>query len=148
MESGIFDCPEMWERLLPEDTRRLRNPAELPDKSWDLLALTRSGCQRLGQQEIRCRTLLVPGDCPPALLARLHAETVISYGLSPRDSLTLSSLTEPVLCVQRTLLRPDGAPVEPQEFPLPELPGPAVELLPVFGLRLLQMPLTAAQRLW
>ena len=59
-----------------------------------------------------------------------------------RDSLTLSSLAEPVLCVQRALPRPDGAVIDPQEFPLPPLPGPAEALLPILGLRLLQMPLT------
>ena len=58
------------------------------------------------------------------------------------DSLTLSSLTEPVLCVQRALPRPDGTVVEPQELPLPPLPAPAEALLPLLGLWLLQMPLT------
>ena len=66
-------------------------------------------------------------------LDRITAETVVTYGLSHRDSLTLSSLAEPVLCVQRRLPRPDGGVVEPQEFPLPDLPAPAAELLPLLG---------------
>ena len=70
------------------------------------------------------------------------ADTVITYGLSSRDSLTLSSLEEPVLCIQRTLPRPDGAAIEPQEIPLPPLLEPAEQLLPLLGLWLLQMPLT------
>lgn len=148
MESGIFDCPETWGGLLPIGVRRLRKAAELPEQSWDLLALTQAGCRFLSGEAVSCRTLLVPGDCPPGLLARLQAEAVISYGLSPRDSLTLSSLTEPVLCIQRTLVRPDGGLVEPQEFPLSGLPGPAEELLPLLGLRLLQMPLTNAPFSW
>ena len=57
----------------------------------------------------------------------------MTYGLSHRDSLTLSSLAEPVLCVQRRLPRPDGGFIEPQEFPLPDLPAPAAELLPLLG---------------
>ena len=73
---------------------------------------------------------------------------MITCGLSPRDSLTLSSLTEPVLCVQRSLPRPDGAVIEPQEVPLPPLPGPPEELLPLLGLRLLLMPLTEPYLLW
>ena len=73
---------------------------------------------------------------------------MITCGLSPRDSLTLSSLTEPVLCVQRSLPRPDGAVIEPQEFPLPSLPGPPEELLPLLGLRLLLMPLAEPPVLW
>ena len=83
------------------------------------------------------------GDCT-APLERITAETVVTYGLSSRDSLTLSSLAEPVLCVQRQLPRPGGGVVEPQEFPLPELPAPAAELLPLLGLRLLQLPQTSA----
>ena len=61
---------------------------------------------------------------------------------------TLSSLTEPVLCVQRQLPRPDGTVIEPQEFPLPALPGPAAELLPLLGARLLRLPQTADPFLW
>lgn len=144
MENGIFVCPGKWKNLLPPGTRTASCSAELSKRNWNLLALTQAGCQKLERREIRCQTLLTPGDCPPALLVCLHADTVVSYGLSPRDTLTLSSLTEPVLCVQRTLIRPDGAAVEPQEFPLPELPGPAVELLPLLGLRLLWMPLAKA----
>ena len=84
-----------------------------------------------------------------AVLARVRAETVVTCGLSQRDSLTLSSLSEPVVCLQRALLRPDGGTVEPQEFPLPpDLPAPAEALLPLFGLRLLQMPLTEPPFSW
>jgi hypothetical protein len=113
----------------------------LAEETWDLLALTPTGCRQL-ETAVRCRRALVAGDCPGSKLALVRAETVIPYGLSPRDSLTLSSLREPVLCVQRTLTRPDGTVVEPQEFPLPPLPAPAEELLPLLGLWLLQMPLT------
>ena len=75
------------------------------------------------------------------------AETVVTYGLSHRDSLTLSSLTEPVLCIQRRLRRPDGSVIEPQELPLPPLPEPADRLLPLLGAWLLQMPLTGTSLL-
>ena len=112
-----------------------------------LLALTRRGCGELAGGAALCRVLLAPGDCGPEL-ANVAAETVVTYGLSARDSLTLSSLTEPVLCVQRRLPRPDGGFVEPQEFPLPELPAPAEELLPLLGLRLLQLPQTGLLSLW
>lgn len=142
MDTAIYDCPAEWARLLPSGTRRARNAAELAEHLWPLLALTPEGCRATEGHPgpITCRLLLAPGDCP-SVLARVRAETVISYGLSPRDSLTLSSLTEPVLCVQRALPRPDGTIVDPQEFPLPPLPAPAEALLPILGLRLLQMPL-------
>ena len=83
----------------------------------------------------------MPGNCPAALPDRLGAEAVITYGLSSRDSLTISSLTEPVICIHRALPRPDGTVVEPQELPLPPLPAPAEQLLPLLGLQLLQIPL-------
>ena len=60
----------------------------------------------------------MPGDCT-APLERITAETVVTYGV-----------------------------VEPQEFPLPELPAPAAELLPLLGLRLLQLPQTSAPFVW
>lgn len=143
MDAALYDCPMEWAPFLPPGTRRIRRAGELAEHIWPLLALTAEGCRALAEAEggkITCRLLLAPGDLP-ALPARVRAETVASYGLSPRDSLTLSSLAEPVLCVQRALPRPDGAVVDPQEFPLPPLPGPAEALLPLLGLWLLQMPL-------
>lgn len=143
MDAVIFDCPTEWERFLPPETRCVRCIEELAERVWPLLALTADACKALAESPAvtNCQVLLAPGDCP-AVLERVRAETVISCGLSPRDSLTLSSLTEPVLCVQRALPRLDGTVIDPQEFPLPPLPGPAEALLPLLGLRLLQMPLT------
>lgn len=141
MNAAIYTCAMEWERLLPPGTRRVQRAEELAEHLWPLLALSREGCRALKGEPIVCRLLLAPGDCG-AVLAHIRAEAVISYGLSHRDSLTLSSLAEPVLCVQRALPRPDGSVVEPQEFPLPTLPGPPEALLPLLGLRLLQMPLT------
>ena len=144
MNAAIYDCPEEWAYLLPPGTRRIRRAEELEEGVWPLLALTRAACRVLAEWGGRaplCRVLLAPGDCP-WVLPRVRAETVVSWGLSPRDSLTLSSLTRPMLCVQRALPRPDGKTVEPQEMPLPPLPAPAEVLLPFLGLRLLRMPLT------
>lgn len=147
MDAGIFDCPERWGGLLPPGTRRLRTASEASERTWALLALTEAGCARLQGAVLSCRLLLAPGDCAGNLTG-VHAEAVITYGLSPRDSLTLSSLAEPLLCVQRALPRPDGGTVDLQELPLPPLPGPAEELLPVLGLRLLQIPLTKEPFAW
>ena len=141
MNAAIYDCPKEGARFLPAGVQAIRQAGELTEHIWPLLALTAEGCRALTEKEIVCRLLLAPGDIQ-ALPAQIQAETVISYGLSPRDSLTLSSLTEPVLCVQRSLPRPDGTCVDPQEFPLPAIPGPVQTLLPLLGLRLLQMPLT------
>ena len=139
MESGIFGCPPQWLPFLPPGVRCPRSEC-LHGSAWELLALTPEGVRRISGRAVRCRRLLLPGDCP----APIPAHSVISYGLSPRDSLTLSGLREPVLCIQRTLPGPDGAPLEPQEIPLPSLPGPPEALLGLLGLRLLLMPLTKA----
>ncbi len=112
----------------------------LAGRFWTLLALTAEGCRRLraGGVSCRCETLLLPegqGDLVPG---RVAAERVVSVGLDRRASLTFSSLRDgAVLCVQRTLLRPDGAAVEPQERPLPALTGPLETALLLWGLRLL-----------
>ena len=149
MEGVIFCCPPAWRKLLPPGVLGAERAEALAEQYWPLLVLTRRGCGELGDTAALCRVLLVPGDRAEAVLARVRAETVVSCGLSQRDSLTLSSLSEPVVCLQRALLRPDGGTVEPQEFPLPpDLPAPAEALLPLFGLRLLQMPLTEPPFSW
>ena len=121
MDGGFFLCPDAWEFLLPAEIRHLRDAGSVCRKRWDLLTLTPMGCA------------LLPGDCPRS---DLRAGTVVTYGLSPRDSITLSSLREPVLCVQRTLPLLCGGVLEPQEFPLPGVEG-AERLLPGVGTRLL-----------
>lgn len=140
MDTAIYVCCESWRELLPPGVQTPEQEEDLAVRRWDLLALTPQGLPAGG--EVRCLLLLAPGEC--AQLEGVRSERVVTYGLSPRDSLTLSSLAEPVLCVQRALPRPDGTVIEPQEFPLPALPAPAQELLPLLGLRLLQMPLEKA----
>ena len=75
---------------------------------------------------LSCRELLLPGECRTAAVP---AETVVTYGLSRRDSLTLSSREgERLWCaLQRELVTLDGAVVERQEFPV--LPPPGLEPL-------------------
>ena len=92
MEGAIFDCPALWLEHLPPGVLGAESPAGLAGRTWDLLALTRRGRETLGRAEVSCRVLLIPGDSP----LPLRAETVITCGLSPRDSLTLSSLTAAV----------------------------------------------------
>ena len=146
MEGIIWRCPAPWRPLLPPGVLAAEDPRDLTLRRWGVLALT--GRAALPDRA-DCGILLVPGDRAEAALAHIRAETVVTCGLSHQDSLTLSSLAEPVVCVQRALPWPDGGAVEPQEFPLPAaLPAPAAELLPLLGLRLLQMPLTEPPFLW
>lgn len=147
MEGLIVSCPQAWEPWLPPGIRRAEGLRELAERCWSLLVLTRQGCAAMGDAAAMCRVLLAPGDWGP-LPGGISAEAVVTYGLSARDSLTLSSLTEPVLCVQRRLPRPDGGFIEPQEFPLRDLPAPAEEILPLLGVLLLHAPQTTAPFPW
>ena len=60
----------------------------------------------------------------------------MTYGLSPRDSITLSSCGSRCCASNGTLPLLCGGVLEPQEFPLPGVEG-AERLLPGVGTRLL-----------
>ena len=70
-----------------------------------------------------CRTLLLPGQIPQAL-DKIQAASVVSYGLSSKDSLTVSSCRRKRLSValQRELVTVEGQVVERQEFPVLRVP--------------------------
>lgn len=67
-----------------------------------------------------CRALLAPGSLAH-LAGELSAAWVVSYGLTPRDTLTFSSLGQDTLCLalQRELVTLSGDCLEPQEWPCP-----------------------------
>lgn len=116
--------------------------ASVAGHMWDLLALTPDVAHgEICRGDLRAKTLLLPGDSAPSFALSLHALQLVGYGLSPRDTLTLSSLagTERLLCLQRSLLTPDGVLLEPQEAPLPAALSTLDEerALLVAGLRLL-----------
>lgn len=140
MKAALFGLGRRLPRRLAAGIRQLEEPGGLR-QTWDLLAVTRRGAGLLADSAVccRCGTLLIPGDLGEEMLAHAAARRVVSVGLDRRDSLTFSSLTDSgaVLCVQRTLLRPDGGEVEPQEIPLPRLQLPPEEALLLWGLRLL-----------
>lgn len=117
-----------------------RTVAELTGRRWTLLALTKEGCRLLREagEPCRCATLLLPEDQGDVLRGLVEAERVVSVGLDCRASLTFSSLRNgAVLCVQRTLIRPDGGAVEPRELPLPPLDESPETTLLICGLKLL-----------
>ena len=92
MDGGFFLCPDAWEFLLPAEIRHLRDAMAVCRKRWDLLTLTPMGCALLPEPAaVTAGILLLPGDCPRS---DLRAGTVVTYGLSPRDSITLSSLRQ------------------------------------------------------
>ena len=69
--------------------------------------------------QVRCRILLLPGPLA-SQAGRVRAGWVVSYGLSRRDTLTLSSFAprRPCLTLQRELVTLTGTCLEPQELPL------------------------------
>ena len=70
----------------------------------------------------QCRTVLLPGEMGGA---PLQAASAVSYGVSPRDSLTISSREGELLwaALQRELVTVDGQELDRLEFPLALEPG-------------------------
>jgi len=70
---------------------------------------------------LSCQALLLPGDSQIAAFSQIPSKWVVSFGLSPKDSITVSSLTpdSALLALQRELVTLDGQVVEQQEIPIP-----------------------------
>lgn len=96
------------------------HPAQLAGTEYDLLVVSPRAVGWAGGTALYCRTALLPGPAGP-LARALRAERAVSYGLDPRDTLTLSSLDGEHICVavQRELIRLDGGVAERQELVLP-----------------------------
>lgn len=111
---------QMLRRAAQIDARPFSALADAAGHAWDLLALTRDAAKIPFLGDIRARNLLLPGDSDPSFAQSMGALQVVGYGFSPRDTLTLSSVTgaEPLLCLQRSLLTAGGTLLEPQELPL------------------------------
>ena len=99
--------------------------AEFVSMPLDLLALSPAAAEE-GQitRGVRCRCLLLPGAAGP-LAREIGAEYAVSYGTSPKDTLTFSSLEGDQICLalQRELVTVEGGVVEQQELVLPFPPG-------------------------
>ena len=106
------------------------HPALLAGEILDLLVVSPAAVGWAGAAAIYCRTALLP-DSAGALARALLADRAVSYGLSARDTITLSSLEEEKICVcvQREIIRLDGGLVERQELILPRQKDEPPELL-------------------
>ena len=85
---------------------------------------------------LQTKILLLPDKAPPEIVAGISSGWVVSYGLSGKDSITLSSL-EPgfaVLTLQRELVTLAETVVEQQEIPL-SVPRDldAQEIMAIYG---------------
>lgn len=100
--------------------RACRHPALLAGLKLDLLVVTPGASGWAGAGALSCRTALLPGGLS-ALTRALPADTLISYGASGRNTLTLSSLDElrASVAVQREFVSLDGKAVDRQELILP-----------------------------
>ena len=118
MFNAVRDAAEtigLHARLLGGD-----HPADFTDGVLDLLCMAPGAAGWAGAPAVQCRMLLLPGGLGP--LARgLRPVCAVSYGTSPKDTLTLSRLegTQICLALQRELVTLDGGLVEEQEWVLP-----------------------------
>jgi len=116
-------------RLLPSqaDLRRQTDLVVVSPGSWDILAP--------GGTKLRCNILLAPGGIG-ASFAR--AGCVVTYGMSAKDSITMSSIGEDtcVLALQRELVTAGGRILERQELKI-QATDTADELMASAGVMLL-----------
>ena len=118
--------------------RACRHPALLAGLGLDLLIVSPGATGWAGAGALNCHTALLPGG-RSALTRALPAGTVLSYGASSRNTLTLSSLDElrASVAVQREFVSLDGRAVERQELILPRDDRPPDLLLAEAGAALL-----------
>ena len=106
---------------------------------YDLFVVTDAG-EEEDARNLRTRVLLAPGSTAQKTVAGISSDWVVSYGLSGKDSITLSSLEGgfAVLALQRELVTLGGKVVEQQEIPLAFSEGlDAQGLMAVYGSLLL-----------
>ena len=125
---GGTGCAGLLSRALPPGLWARCHPAQAGGV-YDLLLVAPDWCGPL-PAGLTCRALLWPGRLGP-LTEALEAGWVVSYGLTPRDSLTLSSLGQDGLCLalQREVVTLAGRSLEPQETPLRGFAGAEPELV-------------------
>lgn len=110
-----------------------------PGEAADLLVVSPDLRQEEERPPLRCRALLTPGRLSP-LAGQLTAGWAVSYGLGPKDSLTVSSLGQERmgLVLQREVVTLEGACLDCQEFFLPRRgPEPPFYVLACAGVQLL-----------
>lgn len=71
-------------------------------------------------QKARCGILLVPGRCAGGAAQVFSPECIVAYGMSARDTITLSSIEEKnaVVALQRELLTLERRVLDRQEIPV------------------------------
>ena len=95
------------------------HPADFSGLELDLLVVSPEAVGWMGAGGLTTRAVLLPGSAGP-LSRILRTDRVVSYGSSPKDTLTFSSLEGSQLCLalQRELVTLEGTVLEEQEFVL------------------------------
>lgn len=97
--------------------KSVRSPAELRDERPDILVLSADVARQKWNLEatVACGILLLPGD---AGAENFDASCLVTYGMSPKNTITLSSISEDVcvLALQREILTATGDILEQQEI--------------------------------
>ncbi len=108
------------------------------EEEADLLVVSPDLRREEGSLPLRCRALLVPGRLSP-LAGELTAGWAVSYGMNPKDSLTLSSLGQEGmgLVLQREVLTLAGECLDCQEFFLSPGDVPPLHVLACAGVQLM-----------
>lgn len=119
-DEGLAEQVSALAQGVPALVRACLHPALLAGTPLDLLVVSPGATGWAGAGTLNCRTALLPGG-RSALTRLLPAGTVLSYGLSSRNTLTLSSLDEgrASVAVQREFVSLAGRAVERQELILP-----------------------------
>lgn len=140
---GVWEQNEGLAELARElsgeaEVQGAEHPALLAGREYDLLVVSPRAVGWAGAAALGCETVLLPGAAGP-LAGSLRAERAVSYGLNPKDTLTVSSLSGERICValQRGLIRLDGEVVEDQELVLPYAGEPPELVLARVGIKLL-----------
>lgn len=116
METLDGILPQFWRKTM--DIIIAQTSSELVRRApLELLAVFPEPTVVTGAAWPSCRLLLLPGT-EPALIGRCEATCVMSYGVSSKDSLTVSSLEadQVSIAVQRELVTITGGTVERQEL--------------------------------
>ncbi|MEG2421383.1 MAG: hypothetical protein RSB55_07515 [Oscillospiraceae bacterium] len=120
-DEGLYEAIRRGTRLTMPSIIFLRgdHPAQFSHEALDLLVIAPNAVGLGGTAAITCRVALLPGGA--ARSCTLRAESAVSYGLSPKDSITLSSVEGEQICIalQRELVTVGGTIVERQELVLP-----------------------------
>ena len=136
----VLEAGEGIEGMIYRRLRALNRTAPVCfDRERPSLLVVSQEASRRGVALPDCRTVLLPGEAGE-LLGANHAASAVSYGPSPRDTLTLSSRegTRLWAALQRELVTVEGRVVEPQEFPLAlENGAPSMSVLAAAGALLL-----------